>query len=47
MPTFIALLRAVNLGPHNKVAMADLRELLDDLARIHHDRQETGAAFLV
>jgi uncharacterized protein (DUF1697 family) len=31
MPTFIALLRAVNLGPHNKVAMADLRGLLDDL----------------
>jgi len=27
MPTHIALLRAVNLGPHNKVAMADLREL--------------------
>ena len=31
MPTFIALLRAVNLGPHNKVAMADLRALLDEL----------------
>lgn len=29
--TYIALLRAVNLGPHNKVAMADLRELLADL----------------
>lgn len=27
MPTHIALLRAVNLGPHNKVAMGDLREL--------------------
>jgi uncharacterized protein (DUF1697 family) len=25
---YVALLRAVNLGPHNKVAMADLRELL-------------------
>ena len=25
---YIALLRAVNLGPHNKVGMADLRELL-------------------
>lgn len=31
MPTFIALLRAVNLGQHNKVAMADLRGLLDEL----------------
>ena len=31
MPTYIALLRAVNLGPHNKVAMADLRGLLDEL----------------
>ncbi|MEO8678009.1 MAG: DUF1697 domain-containing protein [Vicinamibacterales bacterium] len=28
MATFIALLRAVNLGSHNKVAMSDLRELL-------------------
>jgi uncharacterized protein (DUF1697 family) len=27
MPTHVALLRAVNLGPHNKVAMADLRDL--------------------
>lgn len=26
--SYIALLRAVNLGPHNKVAMADLRSLL-------------------
>lgn len=25
---YLALLRAINLGPHNKVAMADLRELL-------------------
>ncbi|HEX6200704.1 MAG TPA: DUF1697 domain-containing protein [Thermoanaerobaculia bacterium] len=31
MPTFIALLRAVNLGPRNKVAMADLRGLLTEL----------------
>lgn len=29
--TSIALLRAVNLGPHNKVAMADLREMLAGL----------------
>ena len=28
---YIALLRAVNLGPHNKVAMADLRSLLQRL----------------
>jgi uncharacterized protein (DUF1697 family) len=28
MTTYIALLRAVNLGPHNKVGMSDLRELL-------------------
>ena len=31
MDTYIALLRAVNLGSHNKVAMADLRELLTTL----------------
>src|SRR6266508_1674174 len=31
MPTHIALLRAVNLGSHNKVAMAELRELLGRL----------------
>jgi uncharacterized protein (DUF1697 family) len=30
-PTHVALLRAVNLGPHNKVGMADLRGLLVDL----------------
>jgi uncharacterized protein (DUF1697 family) len=29
MPAFVALLRAVNLGSHNKVAMADLRKLAD------------------
>lgn len=29
MKTFIALLRAVNLGPHQKVAMADLRAMLE------------------
>jgi uncharacterized protein (DUF1697 family) len=27
----VLLLRAVNLGPHNKLAMADLRQLLTDL----------------
>ncbi|HWB39941.1 MAG TPA: DUF1697 domain-containing protein [Gemmatimonadales bacterium] len=27
----VALLRAVNLGPHNKVAMGDLRTVLEDL----------------
>ena len=31
MATYIALLRAVNLGAHNKVAMSDLRELLSKL----------------
>lgn len=29
--SFVAFLRAVNLGSHNKVAMADLRELLHEL----------------
>ena len=27
----VALLRAVNLGPHNKVSMSDLRDLAEDL----------------
>jgi uncharacterized protein (DUF1697 family) len=31
MPTYIALLRGINLGPRNKIAMADLRELLQSL----------------
>lgn len=31
MPTFIGLLRAINLGSHNKVAMADLKALLAEL----------------
>jgi uncharacterized protein (DUF1697 family) len=31
MATFIGLLRAVNIGSHNKVSMADLRQLLSDL----------------
>lgn len=31
MTTHVALLRAVNLGGHNKVAMADLRRLLTEL----------------
>jgi uncharacterized protein (DUF1697 family) len=30
-PVFVALLRAVNLGPHGKVAMADLRALMEAL----------------
>jgi uncharacterized protein (DUF1697 family) len=29
MPAFVALLRAVNLGPHNKIAMADLKALAE------------------
>ena len=31
MTSWVLLLRAVNLGPRNKLAMADLRELLTDL----------------
>ena len=31
MTTYIALLRAVNLGPHNKIGMSDLRQLLTHL----------------
>jgi uncharacterized protein (DUF1697 family) len=31
MPTYIALLRGINLGPRNKIAMADLRALLEEL----------------
>ena len=31
MPAYVALLRAVNLGARNKLAMGDLRDLLDDL----------------
>ncbi len=31
MTTHVALLRAVNLGPHNKVSMADLKTLFADL----------------
>ena len=31
MPTFVALLRAVNLGSHNKVSMADLRAFVEKL----------------
>lgn len=31
MTTWVALLRGINLGSHNKVAMAELRELADGL----------------
>ena len=31
MGSFVALLRAVNLGSHNKIGMADLRALFSDL----------------
>lgn len=31
MATYLALLRAVNVGGHNKVAMADLRRMVDRL----------------
>jgi uncharacterized protein (DUF1697 family) len=35
MPTYVALLRGINLGPRNKIAMAELRELLRSLG--HED----------
>jgi uncharacterized protein (DUF1697 family) len=31
MTTYIAVLRAINLGPHNRIAMADLRDMLGKL----------------
>lgn len=31
MPTYVALLRGINVGGHKKVAMADLRRLLSDM----------------
>jgi uncharacterized protein (DUF1697 family) len=31
VPTYVALLRGINLGPRNKIAMADLRDLLVSL----------------
>ena len=31
MTTYIGLLRAINLGSHNKIAMSDLREMLERL----------------
>jgi uncharacterized protein (DUF1697 family) len=31
LPTYLALLRGINLGRHRRVAMADLRELLTSL----------------
>jgi len=31
VPTYVALLRGINLGPRNKIAMADLRDLLGSL----------------
>jgi len=35
MPAFVALLRAVNLGPHNKIAMADLKAVAESLGLLH------------
>ena len=29
MPTYISVLRAINLGSHNRIAMADLRGMLE------------------
>jgi uncharacterized protein (DUF1697 family) len=31
MPTYITVLRAINLGAHNRIAMADLRDMLETL----------------
>ena len=31
MPQYVAVLRAINLGPHNRIAMADLREMCGTL----------------
>ena len=31
MPTYVALLRGINLGPHKKIAMPALRELCENL----------------
>ena len=31
MPTFITVLRAINLGAHNRIAMADLRAMLEKI----------------
>ena len=31
MTMYVALLRGINIGPRNKIAMADLRELLGSL----------------
>jgi uncharacterized protein (DUF1697 family) len=36
--TYVALLRGINLGPRNKIAMADLRELLGEIG---HDNVRT------
>jgi uncharacterized protein (DUF1697 family) len=38
VPTYVALLRGINLGPRNRIAMADLRELLTGLG---HDEVRT------
>ncbi|WP_175631888.1 DUF1697 domain-containing protein [Virgibacillus siamensis] len=35
MTTYVALLRAINLGKKNKVKMAELRSLLESLG-LHH-----------
>ena len=29
MPTYVGVLRAINLGPHNRIAMSDLRAMLE------------------
>jgi uncharacterized protein (DUF1697 family) len=59
MTTHIALLRAVNLGSHNKVAMSDLRRLLTEMGcsdaqsllqsgnLVFRSKKQTGAALEV
>ena len=37
MTTYVALLRAINLGSHNKIAMADLAAMFADLG-MHEPR---------
>lgn len=32
MPTYVAVLRAINLGSHNKIAMSDLRAMCEKIA---------------
>lgn len=35
MPTFVSVLRAINLGAHNRIAMADLRAMCDKIGLVN------------